>query len=62
MKATIDADACVGCGLCPDACSAVFEMDGDIARVTTDEVAPEDEECCRHAAAHCPVDAIILDE
>jgi ferredoxin len=62
MKATIDVDACVGCGLCPDACPGVFEMDGDLARVIVDDVAPEDEASCREAAEHCPVDAITVDE
>lgn len=62
MKATIDSDLCIGCGLCSDSCPSVFEMDGDVARVIVDEVPTEDEECCRDAAEHCPVDAILIDE
>ena len=61
MKVTIDTDACVGCGLCPDACPAVFEMDGDLARVIGDEVPAGEEDGCRDAAEHCPVDAIVVD-
>ncbi|NQU39571.1 MAG: ferredoxin [Lentisphaerae bacterium] len=62
MKATIDSDACVGCGLCPDTCSAVFEMDGDLARVTVEDVPIGEEDACRDAAQNCPVDAIMIDE
>ncbi len=29
MKAIIDQNMCTGCGLCPDTCPEVFEMDGD---------------------------------
>jgi ferredoxin len=37
-------------------------MDGDLARVIVDDVPAGDEESCREAAEHCPVDAIIIDE
>ncbi len=33
MKASVDKNTCTGCGLCCDTCPAVFEMDGDTARV-----------------------------
>ena len=62
MKATIDKNMCVGCGLCPDACPAVFEMEGDLARVIGDQVPAGEEESCREAADTCPVDAITVDE
>ena len=29
MKANVDKDTCIGCGLCPSICEAVFEMDDD---------------------------------
>jgi ferredoxin len=62
MKATIDTDVCVGCGLCPDACPAVFEMAGDLAVVIGDDVPAGEEDSCRDAAEHCPVDAIVVDD
>ena len=62
MKATVDQDACVGCGLCADECPAVFVMNGDVAETKADDVAAEDEECCRRAAEACPVDAITIDD
>ena len=60
MKATVDADACVGCGLCVDTCGAVFEMSDDVANVLVDTVPADAEESCREAADACPVDAIEI--
>lgn len=62
MKATVDQDACVGCGLCPDVCPAVFEMQGDTAVAKTNPVPPGEEDACREAADGCPVDAIAIEE
>jgi ferredoxin len=63
MKATVDGDACVGCGLCADSCPAVFEMnDENIAVVKTDPVPPVAEAACRDAAEGCPVDAISIED
>jgi ferredoxin len=62
MKAKVDPDLCTGCGLCPDLCPHVFEMDGDLAKSIVDTVPPEAEESCREAAEACPVEAIIIEE
>jgi ferredoxin len=61
MKAIVDQDACIGCGLCPDICPEVFEMnDDDKAEVTVDPVPADVEDSCREAAESCPVDAITI--
>jgi len=58
MKATVDSQACTGCGLCVEACPEVFEMGDGVAVVKADPVPPTGERRCREAAAECPVDAI----
>lgn len=58
MKATVDADACTGCGLCEETCPDVFEMTDDVATVKGDAVPPDAEGCAQEAAESCPAEAI----
>jgi ferredoxin len=54
---TVDKDLCVGCALCTQLCSEVFEMDSEgIAAVKTG--ADMDADCIQEAADQCPVGAI----
>jgi len=62
MKAMVDKSLCAGCGICPDICPEVFEIDGDCAVVKVDRVPPEAEESCRDAAQQCPSEAIQIEE
>jgi len=62
MKAIVDQETCIGCGLCPDICPEVFEMNDDNkAVVIVAEVPDEVADACREAAESCPVDAIAID-
>lgn len=62
MKATIDRNECVGCGLCESTCPNVFEMgDDSVAVVIVSEIPANDEECAIEAKDECPVNAISID-
>lgn len=60
MKAKIDSTLCIGCGLCPELCPAVFEMDGAVAIVKVEVVPAAAEAACREAMDSCPVAAISI--
>lgn len=63
MKAKVDRDACIGCGLCTTICPQVFEMDDDqIAIVIADPVPTNAEDEAREAEESCPTSAISIEE
>jgi ferredoxin len=62
MKAIVDQETCTGCGLCPETCPEVFELnDSGIAFAKVDTVPPDVEDTCREAADGCPVEAITIE-
>jgi ferredoxin len=60
MKAFVDKETCIGCGLCADFCPDVFEIKGDIAVAKPDTVSAKNEKNCKQAAEDCPVSAITI--
>ena len=60
MKAKVDADICIGCGLCVSTCPEVYKMEDDKAVVITAVVPKEAEENCQKASDECPVTAIVI--
>lgn len=61
MKAIVDRELCIGCGLCVQVCPEVFEMDdGGRAAVKMEMVLPDIQESCSEAAMECPVIAISI--
>ena len=61
MKAYVDKDTCIGCGLCPSICESVFQMDDDgIAIAIDSDVPSENEDEAKDAEASCPVNAISV--
>lgn len=63
MKARVDKDTCIGCGLCPSICPEVFELGDDgYAYAKVDSIEDSLKDDAREAADSCPVDAIEIDE
>lgn len=62
MKAIIEHNGCIGCGLCVDTCPAVFRMDDEgIATVYTDPVPSSEEDATLQASENCPVSVITIE-
>jgi len=58
-KITIDESACVGCGLCVNACPDCFELSDDgIAKVIQNDGCSCD---AQDIASQCPVNAISVE-
>ncbi len=60
MKAIVDHDTCIGCGICENIAPAVFKMVDGKSTVIQKPVAAENEKATREAADSCPVSAITL--
>ena len=61
MKAHVDKDTCIGCGLCPSVCPEVFEMQDDgKAGEITEKVPESASDTAKEAADSCPVSAISV--
>jgi ferredoxin len=59
-KVTVDANACVGCGLCVNACPDVFELGEDNIVKVKDFKNPN---CDLHdVASQCPVNCIAVED
>ena len=63
MKATVDEELCIGCGLCQDTCPDVFElMDDGYSHVIVADIREDLYDCVREAAEVCPTEAIAFSE
>lgn len=62
MKAHVDKDTCIGCGLCPSIAPEVFEMQDDgKAGEIVDSVQESSADVAKEAADSCPVNAIEVE-
>lgn len=63
MKAHVDKDTCIGCGLCPSISPEVFEMQDDgKAGEIVDSVPETAQDSAKEAEESCPVNAISVEE
>lgn len=62
LKAYVDKETCIACGLCPSICSDVFQMEDDGKAGTIVEEVPENLISeAEEAEESCPVNAITVD-
>ena len=62
MKACVDKDTCIGCGLCPEVCPEIFKMDDDGKAVASQGEVTEDlVSSAKEAEDQCPVSAITVE-
>jgi ferredoxin len=62
MRARVDRDACISCGLCESICLDVFELDDEnISVVKVDPIPAEAEACAKEAEEECPTNAIHVE-
>ncbi len=63
MKATVEEDLCIGCGVCEDSCPDVFELKDDgYSHVIREDIGEDLYDCVREAAEVCPTEAITYTE
>jgi ferredoxin len=59
MKAYVDQDLCISCGLCISTCEEVFFWNDDDKAEAIDEEVPEElEDAVKDAIESCPTEAI----
>lgn len=62
MKAIVDPELCISCGVCIDICPEVFYWDDDgLYHVIVDEIPEGLEDIVDKAADQCPTEAILVE-
>ncbi|GAB6169851.1 hypothetical protein JCM1393_23110 [Clostridium carnis] len=62
MKAFVDGDNCISCGLCEGVCPGVFSLDTGVSVAISGDIALELEDSVREACESCPVQVISIEE
>lgn len=63
MRAFVDKEGCISCGLCVDTCPGVFQFDENgVADVISDPISGDNEDCAVEAQENCPVSVIKVEE
>lgn len=58
MRANVDQNLCIGCGLCAGMVSDVFQMNDDGKAESYQDATPQNENMVQDAINSCPVSAI----
>jgi len=62
MRAYIDREGCISCGLCEDTCPEVFRIAEDgLAEVYVEDIPESSEEEALEAMENCPVSVITVE-
>lgn len=61
MKAIIDRDGCIGCGLCAGTCPEVFFIADDGLADVKQDPTPDTLDACVEAQEGCPVSVITIE-
>lgn len=62
MKATVNRDECIGCGICESYCPDVYTLDEEgKSEVILDPIPAELEACAQEGADACPVSVITIE-
>ncbi|MBZ9685321.1 ferredoxin [Clostridium estertheticum] len=62
MKAYVDKDGCISCGLCTEVCPEIFKMEDDgKAGASKDEIADDLIVSAKDAEEECPVSVITVE-
>lgn len=62
MRAYVDQDTCIGCGLCVDTCPEVFQLNADGKAEAIADTTDENRSGILEAIDNCPVNAIREEE
>ena len=62
MRALVDKDTCIGCGLCEGTCPEVFRINEEGTAETYADTTNENHEAVLVAAEGCPTGAIHMEE
>lgn len=61
MKAVVDQDTCISCGLCPSVCPEVFSFDdSEKAVAIAGDIPADQQDSAQEACDGCPVGAITI--
>ena len=62
MKAIVNQDTCIGCGLCISTVPEVFEVNADVKAEAYGHTTEQNKSAVQEAIDACPVQAIFWDD